>query len=138
MMKITYKIIIAFTLILMTTNVYAQKISSFDAEKFRFALSEDENPQIVDVRTKAEFDAEHIKGAINIDINKIDFQKKIAKKLSKDRIVYVYCHSGVRSLRAAEILSNLDFTRIYNLNGGIEAWKKQGYPIKKRKDKGNL
>jgi rhodanese-related sulfurtransferase len=137
-MKIILKIIITSALMLAVTNVFAQKISSFDAEKFNFALSEDKNPQIVDVRTKTEFDAEHIKGAINIDINQIDFQKKVAKKLKKDRIVYVYCTKGVRSFRAAEILENLDFIRIYNLKGGLEAWKKQGYAIKKKRDLGNL
>ena len=123
---------------LVGVNVFAQKISSFDATKFNFALSEDKKPQIVDVRTKAEFDAERIKDAINIDINKKDFQKQIEKKLQKDKIVYVYCTKGVRSLRAAEILEALDFTRIYNLSGGLNAWKKQNYPTKKKRDLGNL
>jgi rhodanese-related sulfurtransferase len=131
------KKIITLTLILLFAlagnSIFAQKISSFDAKKFHFAISEDKKPQIVDVRTKAEFDAAHIKGAINIDINQIDFQKKIVKKLKKDRIVYVYCTKGMRSLRAAEILSNLDFIRIYNLEGGLEAWKKSGFPVRANK-----
>jgi rhodanese-related sulfurtransferase len=119
-------------------SMSAQNISSFGPEKFRFALSEDEKPQIIDVRTKAEFDTEHIQGAVNIDINKIDFQKRINKKIKKDRIVYIYCRTGVRSLRAAKILSNLGFARIYNLEGGLEAWKKQSYPTRKKYSKGNL
>ena len=137
-MKKIITITITMALIFANNSVFAQKISSFDAQKFRFAISEDKKPQIVDVRTKAEFDAEHIKGAINIDINQVDFQKQIVKKLKKDRIVYVYCTKGMRSLRAAEILSNLDFIRIYNLEGGLEAWKKQGFPIKKNSEKGKL
>jgi rhodanese-related sulfurtransferase len=137
-MKIILKLTLALVLIFSECNILAQNISSFSPEKFRFALSEDEKPQIIDVRTKAEFDAEHIQGAVNIDINKIDFQKRINKKLKKDKIVYIYCRTGVRSLRAATILSNLDFTRIYNLEGGLEAWKKQSYPVKKKHDKGNL
>ena len=136
MMKIILKITIMLVSIFAANSVLAQKISSFDAKKFQFAISEDKNPQIVDVRTKAEFDAEHIKGAINVDINQVDFQKKIVKKLKKDRIVYVYCTKGVRSLRAAEILSNLDFIRIYNLEGGLNEWKKQGFPVKTNNDKG--
>ena len=130
-MKTIFKIMIILALVSVGNGVFAQRISSFDAQKFRFALSEDEKPQIVDVRTKAEFDAEHIKGAINIDINQPDFQKKAISKLKKERIVYVYCTKGLRSLRAAEILSNLDFIRIYNLDGGLAAWKKQSYPLKK-------
>ncbi|MDR1984529.1 MAG: rhodanese-like domain-containing protein [Prevotellaceae bacterium] len=137
-MKIILKFILVLALIFSGYNMSAQTISSFNPEKFRFALSEEENPQIIDVRTKAEFDAGHIKDAINIDINKIDFQKKVVKKLQKDRIVYVYCRTGIRSLRAAKILSNLDFIRIYNLEGGLEAWEKHGYPTKKKNNKGNL
>jgi rhodanese-related sulfurtransferase len=137
-MKIILKLTLALALTFLVGNVSAQSISSFGPEKFRFALSEDEKPQIIDVRTKAEFDAEHIDGAVNIDINKIDFQKRINKKLKKDRIVYVYCRTGVRSLRAAKILSNLDFIRVYNLEGGLEAWKKLSYPTKKKYNKGNL
>ena len=128
---LTIMIILAFAFA--GNSTFAQKISSFDAQKFHFAISEDKKPQIVDVRSKAEFDAGYIKGAINIDINQVDFQKKIVKKLKKDRIVYVYCTKGVRSLKAAEILSNLDFIRIYNLEGGLEAWKKQGYKVKTNK-----
>ncbi|MDR2293373.1 MAG: rhodanese-like domain-containing protein [Prevotellaceae bacterium] len=137
-MKIILKLAFALSLMFLGCNISAQSISSFGPEKFRFAISEDKKPQIIDVRTKAEFDAEHIDGAINIDINKIDFQKRINKKIKKDRIVYVYCRTGARSLRAAKILSNLEFPRIYNLEGGLEAWKKQSYPVKKRNSKGNL
>jgi rhodanese-related sulfurtransferase len=137
-MRIILKLSLALALIFAEYNLPAQSINSFVPEKFRFALSEDEKPQIIDVRTKAEFDAGHIDGAVNIDINQIDFQKKINKKLKKDRIVYVYCRTGVRSLRAAKILSGLEFSRIYNLEGGLEAWKKLSYPVRKKNSKGNL
>ncbi|MDR1348450.1 MAG: rhodanese-like domain-containing protein [Prevotellaceae bacterium] len=137
-MKVILKSALVLAVIFSGCNISAQGVSSFDPQKFRFALSEDEKPQLIDVRTKAEFDAEHIKGAINIDINKKDFLQKVAKKLKKDKIVYVYCRTGIRSLRAAKILSNLDFARIYNLDGGLEAWKKQSYPVKKKHDRGNL
>ncbi|MDR2064992.1 MAG: rhodanese-like domain-containing protein [Prevotellaceae bacterium] len=137
-MKITLKLRLALVLIFSAYNMQAQDISSFGPEKFRFALSEDENPQIIDVRTKAEFDAEHIDGAVNIDINKIDFQKRINRKIKKNRIVYVYCRTGIRSLQAAKILSGLEFSRIYNLEGGLEAWKKLDYPTRKKRYKGNL
>ncbi|MDR1199848.1 MAG: rhodanese-like domain-containing protein [Prevotellaceae bacterium] len=137
-MKVILKSVLVLALIFFGCNVSAQGISSFEPQKFRFALSEDDKPQLIDVRTKAEFDAEHVKGAVNIDINKKDFLQKVTKKLKKDKIVYVYCRTGMRSLRAAKILSGLDFTRIYNLEGGLEAWKKQSYPVKKKHDKGNL
>lgn len=130
-MKTIFKITVVLVLVFGGNKVFAQQISSFEAQKFALAINSDQKPQIVDVRTKAEFDAEHIKGAINIDINSVDFQKRIVKKLKKGKIVYVYCAKGVRSMRAAKILANLDFIRIYNLKGGLNDWKKQGFPIKK-------
>jgi rhodanese-related sulfurtransferase len=33
-----------------------------------------------------------------------------------------YCHHGIRSQSAAEILENLGFTDVYSLAGGIDSW----------------
>ncbi len=50
-------------------------------------------------------------------------------ELYDGRELVLYCHSGVRSLMAAEILVENDFTgTIYNMLGGIVAWKAAGYP----------
>ncbi|HOT65091.1 MAG TPA: rhodanese-like domain-containing protein [Dysgonamonadaceae bacterium] len=49
--------------------------------------------------------------------------KNVRKKLDKSRPVAVFCRSGVRSMRAAQMLNKEGFPVIYNLKGGILAWK---------------
>lgn len=79
--------------------------------------------QLVDVRTAAEYNAGNIKGAKNIDVQGDQF-KTLAAKLDKKRPVAVYCRSGMRSAKAASILKEMGFKKIYNLDGGYLAWSK--------------
>ncbi|WP_430613222.1 rhodanese-like domain-containing protein [Flavobacterium sp. JP2137] len=81
-----------------------------------------EKGQLIDVRTAAEFDQDHISGAENIDVLQGDFDANIAK-LDKDKPVYVYCKSGGRSAKAIDKLKAQGFTNLYELQGGFTAWK---------------
>src|SRR5438477_75456 len=85
---------------------------------------------VLDVRTTKEFEAGHIPGAVNIDVNATDFDKKVAE-LDKSQTYLVHCASGVRSVRACEKMKKLDFKELVNLQGGIKAWEKAGKPIEK-------
>ena len=84
--------------------------------------------QLIDVRTPEEYDVSHLKNAQNICVTDKDFKDKI-KSLDKDKAVYVYCKKGGRSARAADILRNLGFTKIYDLEGGIISWEKDGLEL---------
>lgn len=83
---------------------------------------------MLDVRTDEEYADGHIPGARLIPVQEL---AKRVTEVPKDRQVYIYCHSGVRSARASSMLSKAGFTRIENIKGGIEAWKKAGYPVTK-------
>jgi rhodanese-related sulfurtransferase len=78
---------------------------------------------LLDVRTPAEIAQFRIDGASTVDINDPQFRSKI-DKLAKDQPVFVYCHSGGRSARAAKMLKEAGVTQVYNLDGGISAWKR--------------
>ena len=80
---------------------------------------------VLDVRTAKEFQAGHIPGAVNIDVNAADFQDKVAK-LDKTKTYLVHCAAGVRSAKACDKMSQLDFPKLYNLEGGFRAWEKGG------------
>ncbi len=73
---------------------------------------------IVDVRTKEEFEEEHIDGAINFDIYSPGFQGNI-RELDKNKSYLVYCTSGSRSLQAVMYMRKIGFTKVENLGGGI-------------------
>ncbi len=80
--------------------------------------------QLIDVRTPKEYKDSHIPNAKNINIYDNDFVQQ-ASVLDKSKPVYVYCRSGVRSMKAASKLKNAGY-KVYNLNGGIKGWEKAG------------
>lgn len=96
-------------------------------------LSKMDNPsaiQVIDVRTPAEFNSGHIEHAKNININDAQFEAQIAA-LDKSKPVLVYCAVGGRSARAANLIKSQGFPAVYDLDGGIGAWNKEGLPIVK-------
>ena len=75
---------------------------------------------LLDVRTKEEFREGHIEGAINIPLANLAYEIENAVP-EKDQEIVLYCRSGVRTLTAAEILKELDYTKVYDM-GGIISW----------------
>lgn len=72
---------------------------------------------LVDVRTPAEFSAGHVKGSVNIPLDKLSNQ--LGKFKNKKNIV-VFCQSGGRSHQAKVILERNGHTDV--INGG--SWRR--------------
>jgi phage shock protein E len=66
---------------------------------------------ILDVRTKAEYQSEHLKNSINIPVDKL--QQNI-KKLNKNKPIITCCASGSRSAAALRLLESNGFEQVYN------------------------
>lgn len=81
--------------------------------------------QIIDVRTPEEFASQHIDNAKNINWNGDDFATQ-ADKLDKSKPIFVYCMVGGRSKKAAYKLSEMGFSKVYDLQGGIMKWNAEG------------
>ncbi len=75
---------------------------------------------ILDVRTKAEYESGHIKGAVNVPNEEI-YDEEILD-IDFDTLIFVYCRSGHRSLNASAKLGLIGYTNIYEF-GGINTWK---------------
>ncbi|AEH06459.1 rhodanese-like domain-containing protein [Methanothermococcus okinawensis] len=90
----------------------------------------DDELYILDVRTPAEYKERHIKNAKLINVNDAEFENEI-NKLDKSKKYIVYCRSGVRSMKACEIMEKSGFKELYNLIGGITNWKNNGFPVEK-------
>ena len=83
---------------------------------------------IVDARTPEEYNGGHIDGALNFNISLQSFGDEIAK-LDKSKKYLVYCNAGNRSFYASTIMSNAGFNDVFNLQGGIFEWQREGLPI---------
>lgn len=86
--------------------------------------------QLLDVRTRDEFDEGHIAGATLIDVNDSTFVEQAMAVIDKQRPVAVYCRSGRRSARAANLLTNQG-CQVTNLVGGVMAWQDAGKELVK-------
>ena len=79
---------------------------------------------MLDVRTPEEYNAGHLKGAINLNYYDADFQKKLAAMDERKKVV-VYCAVGGRSGQALTQMDALGFIYVLNMKGGYNAWKTQ-------------
>jgi rhodanese-related sulfurtransferase len=89
------------------------------------------NPEfvLIDVRTTEEVNDGAIANSKHIDVLEQDSFKNAVQELDKSKTYYLYCRSGGRSTRAAEMMKAMGFENLYNVEGGITAWKGQGFPI---------
>jgi rhodanese-related sulfurtransferase len=85
---------------------------------------------ILDVRTRQEYETGHLKDAVLMDLSAKDFDQK-AKALDKDKTYLVHCAVGMRSEKACKRLDAFALPKVYNLEGGIKAWKNAGKPVEK-------
>ncbi len=85
-------------------------------------IKSDDNITLLDVRTQAEYNYGHIKGATLIPLDKL--QDNLSK-LSKEKKIVVYCQSGNRSIKASRLLEKNGYLPI-NLKGGYLAWRREG------------
>ena len=80
------------------------------------------NVRLFDVRTKEEYNLGHIEGSINIDFKNQKKFNQFFGKLDKKKSVYLYCRSGNRSKKSADILLEMGFSEVYDLKGGFVEW----------------
>jgi len=83
---------------------------------------------ILDVRTKGEYDPEHLEDAYNRDFYANDFSEQL-DSLDKSRVYLLYCRSGNRSGRTLDLVEELKFDTVYNMLGGITRWLQEDYPV---------
>jgi len=100
-------------------------------EAFTLIKENQDNPDfvIIDVRTPEEFADGYIENAINTDFRSESFRDEL-NKLDKNKTYLIYCRSGVRSGNALDIMAELNFREVYNVLGGITAWKAEGLELK--------
>lgn len=86
----------------------------------------DTPPLLLDVREPWEYDVCRIEGSTLIPMRQIP---AAAEQLDPERETVVICHHGVRSFSVARFLeSELGFSKVINLRGGVDAWARDVDP----------
>lgn len=84
---------------------------------------------ILDVREQWEYDVSHLHNATLVPLGEIDARISELQPYNETEIL-VYCRSGSRSAQASQNLAgNHNFTKIFNMLGGINDWISAAYPV---------
>lgn len=94
------------------------RISFEDAKQI---IDQNPNALILDVREEEEYITGHADGAVLFPLDSIDGDTAAAAIPFKDTPVFTYCRSGQRSRQAAQRLTALGYTRVYDL-GSLVGW----------------
>lgn len=86
----------------------------------------DDGAILVDIREMNEHAAENIPGALNEPLSRIG-----ARPITGAPAVVFHCKSGARTRMNANALAQCTDAEAYILDGGIDAWKAEGYPVKR-------
>ena len=101
---------------------YIRGFENLEPEEFSRMMRQ---PHIlIDVRTEEEYEEESILNAINIPLDEIADFAETLREQSHDKAVLVYCATGNRSATACGILHKAGYQYVYNMIGGIKAWKR--------------
>lgn len=83
---------------------------------------------ILDVRNQSEYDEGYLENAILIPL--VELESRIDELAQyKDTEIVVYCRRGGRSAEASTILDSNNYTKVFNMLGGITAWESADYPV---------
>lgn len=93
--------------------IFAEQIPSSEYAKM----------MIIDARDAGQFSKSHIPGAVNIEWRKVLEQRA---KISKDKMVLIYCNTGSLSAQAGFALRVAGYENVKILQGGYEEWKAKG------------
>jgi rhodanese-related sulfurtransferase len=93
---------------------------NIDAEEFQ-ALKDGSGSVVLDVRSPGEKREGVIEGYEMLDMSSPDFRSKV-EQLDKSLVYLIYCRSGSRSRYACDMMANMGFIGLYNLDGGIGEW----------------
>lgn len=119
------KTLLTLTFIFLFNSIsdrYCPEVVLLNSNDFKIEI-EKNSVQLVDIRTLEEYQAGHIKGALNADIIQGQLFKKKFEELDKDKPVFIYCRSGSRTKVAARFLCQMGFKKVYELRGGYLTWQ---------------
>ncbi len=103
-------------------------VPEIDAQEVYDDLQSKKKVALVDVRTAQEYSRGSITESINIPLQELS--KKIESVIpDKERVVYVNCLSGSRSIVAVNQLIKMGYKNVFSMKSGILAWRMKQLPF---------
>lgn len=99
-----------------------------NAAELRGLLASPASPRILDVRTPGEFETSHIAGAYNVPLDLLREHRDEIRAHLDEQVVLV-CRSGQRATQAEEALREAGLGNVHILDGGMNSWEAQGFPV---------
>lgn len=96
-------------------------------DELRQRLESGSPPQLLDVRTPAEFESGHVPGALNVPHTELS-EKLDGLGLQPQQEVVVYCERGGRARKAIALLEAHGFRAVRHLEGDMSAWRSAALP----------
>ena len=114
------------------TALRVKEIYPWDLEE----MLTQESPLLIDVREPYEFDAMHIKNAINVPRGILetacewDYEETVPELVTaRDKKVVLICRSGNRSIFTADVMQQMGFADVCSLKTGLKGWADSEYPL---------
>lgn len=107
-------------------------MKSIGTDTLQQIMREQREIPIINVLDEEQYRERHIKGSINIPYSTSDFRERVEKVAkSKEEPVVVYCASEQcdASTKAAKALEQEGFERVYDFEGGTQAWDEAQLPV---------
>jgi rhodanese-related sulfurtransferase len=82
---------------------------------------------IIDVRDRCEFNSSHILGAVPMPLD--EPTDRVLSKLELGRDIYVYGATDEETASAAAQLRAVGYCNVFEIRGGLAAWKAVGFPV---------
>jgi len=127
---ITFSLLYSFNYIAII-NVRGQTVTDISVQTaYNMIANTTQYPDLVilDVRNYDEFNLEHLHNATLIPVHELPTRFSELEPYNETEII-VYCRTGVRSRQGSDVLAANNFTKVYNMLGGISAWKEAGYEV---------
>ncbi|NOZ52813.1 MAG: rhodanese-like domain-containing protein [Gammaproteobacteria bacterium] len=102
----------------------AKPLSPMDAVR----TASHEDALVLDLRSENEYQDGHILNSVNIPLGFLESRVSEIQEYKSSPVILV-CRSGNRSLQAANMLKKQAFENLYNMTGGILAWKNANLPL---------
>ncbi len=100
--------------------------ASIPVEEARKLIAARKDLLLIDVRSPMEFSQGFIAGSKNLPF--IDIMEG-RHALVKDQPLLLICSIGGRSFAAVQLLQEKGYKQVYNLDGGIQAWRRASEPL---------